>query len=164
MPRKTRAQQQALHEAIFAIKMGMGWLHHVTASRMGLSRRTLTRYYDQSGRPSRKRALAMLGRVADLPAALYAQLADALDVPVELRPPLRVPAATNAPRVLDVPAEHTAMTLMLYTAAEANGVHPAAARTIALAVLDHATERALDVATARAVALAVAKGREGIAR
>jgi transcriptional regulator with XRE-family HTH domain len=162
MTRRTRAEREALTDAIDAIRHRTGWIHHVTASRLGLSRRTLARYSERTSRPSEKRALAMLGLVTDLPADLYTQLADALEVPPAQRPPLFVPVATNVLRAEDDPAEATSMTLMLYTAAEANGVHPAAARKIALAVLDHATERALDVPTARALALAVAKGREGI--
>jgi transcriptional regulator with XRE-family HTH domain len=139
----------------------LGGFQKDAAARMGLSRRTLQRYVERSSTPSPKRALAMLQRLTDLPPSLFNRLADGLAVPADKRP--RPPTAYSVPRVND-PAEHTAMTLMLYTAAEAHGVAPAAARQIAVALLDHATQRSLDVPTARAIALASLKSREGLAR
>jgi hypothetical protein len=46
---------------------------------------------------------------------------------------------------------------MLYTAAEASSVEPAAARRIALATLDHMAARGLDLATAQDVIRAAAR-------
>jgi hypothetical protein len=110
----------------------------------------------------------MLSELTDLPPDVYARLADALSIESDKRPPLRVPspAPTQAPvkPSVDHASEQAAVTLMLYVAAEANGVEPAAARKIAMATLDHVASRGLDVTTAREVTRAAAKGVAASAR
>jgi transcriptional regulator with XRE-family HTH domain len=159
--KKGRVEREPLAVLLREVEVALGGVQKNAAQRMGLSRRTLQRYTERSSTPTPKRAVAILQRLTDLDASLFNRLADGLAVPAHQRP--RPPAAYSVPRMGD-PAEHTAMTLMLYTAAEAHGIPPAAARHFAVALLDHATQRGLDVPTARAIAMASLKSREGLAR
>jgi hypothetical protein len=132
---------------------------------LDMSQRTLARFMYGQSVPTRLRALGMLAALTHLPAELYHPLADALAIASHERPLLRAPSTSVAAPVAQLPVdragEETALTLMLYVTAEANGVAPGAARKVALALLDHLTARGLDVATGREVTRAAEKRLAG---
>jgi transcriptional regulator with XRE-family HTH domain len=129
------------------------------AARCHMSQRTLARYSFGTHVPPKSRAIPILHAASGVLPDVYRRLGDALGVPEHQRPPslaARTPAAQSA-------EERRALLLTLFTAAEANGVAPRAARNIALATLSHARTRGLDIVTAEQVVAGVIQEAEAAA-
>jgi hypothetical protein len=155
--RPTKAERQAVSDALIGARSALGVLWKDLARRLSISPRALVRVVNGEVFPSPMRALSMLSGVTDLPEAHYHALADALKVPRESRPVVKSVALAQARPPFDPELEQSFLTLSLYKVAESTGASPAAARAIAMATLDHVAARGLDLASAREVMAAAVK-------